>query len=278
MALSAEPGQCHAVMKRGKRTLKIYILTDLEGPAGVERFSQVRGSDEVAKREAMTLLTEEVNACIQGIHDVSLDADIQVWDGHGHGGLLKENLLPCTYLPQGRASFHAIDGSSALLFVGQHAMAGTYNATLNHTYNSRKISYYKLNGFFLGEFGARALVAGYKGVPTVFLSGDDKAVAEAKMFIPDIETVITKVGTGHESAIHESPEWCRQQIRERSAYAVSNLDKYQPFTGFQPPFEFEMGHYEAIDPAVWKNHHGHITFPDSRTVRIVTDDLSVLPF
>ena len=46
--------------------MKIYILTDLEGPAMVSRFNQTR-EEGPQKRTAMKLLTWEVNAAIDGI-------------------------------------------------------------------------------------------------------------------------------------------------------------------------------------------------------------------
>ena len=41
---------------------KFYLLTDLEGPAGVSSWSQTRESSNVNKLAAMDLLTREVNA------------------------------------------------------------------------------------------------------------------------------------------------------------------------------------------------------------------------
>lgn len=66
--------------------MKIYILTDLEGPAMVSRFNQTR-EEGPQKQTAMKLLTWEVNAAITGILDVDSQAEIVVWDGHGNGGI-----------------------------------------------------------------------------------------------------------------------------------------------------------------------------------------------
>lgn len=257
--------------------MKYFILTDLEGPAGVERFSQTRTTRLEDKAEAMTQLAKEVNACMEGIRSVDPDAEIVVWDGHGSGGLREEDLQACTYLPPRTKGAFQLQGFDALLFVGQHAMAGTVFAPLCHTYNSRSVNYYKLNECFIGEFGARALAAGYQGVPTIFLSGDDKAAAEAAMFVPEIETVATKRGTGLESAVHlDSAEACRR-IREGAAVAVKRRGDIPPFTGLKPPFVFEAGYYREVDPNAWAGRAGDITFPDARTVRIVTERLEDLP-
>lgn len=66
--------------------MKIYILTDLEGPAMVSRFNQTR-EEGPQKQTAMKLLTWEVNAAIDGIRDIAPEAEIVVWDGHGNGGI-----------------------------------------------------------------------------------------------------------------------------------------------------------------------------------------------
>lgn len=101
------------------------------------------------------------------------------------------------YLP-----YYMDETFDALFFVGQHAMAGTEAAPLCHTYSSKTIEYYKINGVFVGEFGARAIMAGTMNVPTVFIAGDDKAVAEAEALVPGIFGAAVKQGLGRELAIH----------------------------------------------------------------------------
>ena len=49
--------------------MKGYILTDLEGPAMISRFSQTR-EDGPQKQAAMKLLTWEINAAVDGILEV----------------------------------------------------------------------------------------------------------------------------------------------------------------------------------------------------------------
>ena len=52
----------------------------------------------------------------------------------------------------------------------------------------------ELNGVAMGEFGCRAPFAGSMGVPTLFVSGDDKMAAEARALVPEIVTAEVKVG------------------------------------------------------------------------------------
>lgn len=260
--------------------MKFFILTDLEGVAGTDSFSQTRTRDMTMKTPSMKQLAREVNACVEGIHDVYPEAIVDVLDGHGSLGIFPEDLVNCNYYnmknKENPRPHHHLEGYAAMLFVGQHAMAGTIDAPLNHTYSSRDVLYYRLNGVFIGEFGSRALVAGVQGVPTIFLSGDDKAAMEAKMFIPQIETVITKLGKGVESAEHlDQAESCRL-IREGAARAVQRIDEIPPYQGIKPPYQFEARYYEPLGERFTQRND--ITFVDERTYRIETDDIFKLPF
>jgi D-amino peptidase len=243
-----------------------FVLTDIEGVAGVDSFETTRTDDEAVKAPAMDQLAREVAAAVDGIRAVHPDADVDVWDGHGSGGLRATDVEDATYLDEGRPYFHL--DHDALLFVGQHAMAGTAFAPLRHTYSSRHVAYYKLNGTYVGEFGARALVAGRQGVPTVFLSGDDKACHEAEVFVPEIETVPVKEGTGEESARHLPQAEAAERVREGVVRALERADgdEIPPLTGIEPPYELEMRYYEPIDDDRVNDLGGERV--DERTVRV----------
>jgi D-amino peptidase len=230
-----------------KPPLKVFCITDLEGAAMVFRFDQT-GRDPAppeSKQQAMRILTGEVNACIDGILDEERGAEIVVWDGHGSGGIVYEafhdgaQLLPHRSTP---APYGLDESFDAVFFVGQHAMAGTEAAPLAHTYSSQTVEYYKLNGQPVGEFGMRAYMAGTLfNVPVAFLSGDDKAVAEAQALVPELVGVATKTGTGLESAISLGPGRARRLIRAGAAKAIRRVrkGKVQPVR-LEPPYEWEV--------------------------------------
>lgn len=231
--------------------MKIYILTDLEGVAMVSRFDQTREPDAPGKPAAMKLLTWEVNAAVDGILSVDPKAEVIVWDGHGSGGLdILEFHPQAKLIARGpiQPPYYLDETFDAQFFVGQHAMAGTPAAPLSHTYSSKSIEYYKLNGIFVGEFGCRAAMAGVFKVPTVFISGDDKAVAEAKALIPNIFSVVTKEGLGQELAIHLSPQRSRELIRQTAAEACKHIAEIAPFK-IEPPYELEVRVFEGISIA-----------------------------
>jgi D-amino peptidase len=267
---------------RGRQTMsdpRYFVVTDIEGVAGIDSFDRTRTSDEQQKAPAMDQLGREVNACVSGIRSVHPDAAVDVWDGHGSGGLRESDVADARYLDDGKPYFD-IEEYTALLFVGQHAMAGTVDAPLAHTYSSTDIAYYRLNDTFVGEFGARAFVAGRQGVPTVYLAGDDKAAREAEMFVPDITTTAVKVGQGREAARHLPQDEACEAVREDAARAVSGAERVDPFDSFDPPYELEVRFFDPIsDEACRRRFDEDVerTRVDSRTVRLTSDDVTALP-
>jgi D-amino peptidase len=266
-------------MSKRKRPLKIHIITDLEGAAMVFRFDQTRVSEPTpAKLEAMRLLTGEVNACIDGILDVDPHADVLVWDGHGSGGIVYERfhdgarLLPHANTP---APYGLDETFDAVFFVGQHAMAGTAAAPLAHTYSSRTVEHYLLNGQPIGEFGMRAYMAGTMfDVPVTFLSGDDKAVLEAEALVPDIVGVTTKQGTGMQSAISLGAGKAQYLIWQGARVAAKKARKRSvPPVKLAPPYVWEVRVLEGQEAAL-ENYlkRPGATKIDDRTAVICSDD------
>jgi D-amino peptidase len=257
--------------------MNYLILTDLEGVAGVDSFRQTRTTDVAEKGGAMKQLAREVNACVEGINAVDSQAEVDVIDGHGTGGLFPEDLVGCSYIRYKDFRHERLPQYSALLYVGQHAMAGTIDAPLCHTYSSLRVQYYRLNDVYIGEFGAFANWAGLNGVPTIFLAGDDKAALEAQMFVPNIETAVTKFGKGIEAAEHLHPDEACRVIREGAARAMRRIAEIPPFAQFQPPFVFEARNYEPLDREMIANKP-NMRIIDERTYRIETSEYRQLPF
>lgn len=257
--------------------MKHLIMTDLEGIVGVERFSQTY-AEEPFKIPAMHRLAQEVNACVEGILDADPKAEIIVFDGHGPGGLFPQDVHPrARYVrePHDREqAWSELPECATYMYVGQHAFAGLPNAPLCHTGSSKHVVYKRFNGVFIGEFGTGAIRAGHHDVPMVFLSGDDKAVAEAKGLIPNIYTVTTKWGKGWQLAQHLDPDEACRQIRATAAEAVRNRHRIQPLK-VDPPYAYEVRYIHprtSFPPAV---EGVKMTPLDSRTVLYRFDDLSL---
>lgn len=253
--------------------MRAFIITDLEGVAGVQRWTQTR-EPGAQKDQAVRLLTAEVNAAVDGIREGIADARVVVWDGHGGGGLDVELLHPAaSFIPRGPISppYFLDEGFDALYFVGQHAMAGTRDAPLSHTYSSRTIEYYKLNGILMGEFGCRAALAGSCGVRTVFISGDDKAVAEARALVPGIYGAAVKQGRGIEMAVHLSPQQARDLIRQTALEATRHWADVVPLV-LDPPYEQEIRVLSNVDVTAYQRRVNAEQI-DDRTFRLRSSSL-----
>ncbi|MFH1086726.1 MAG: M55 family metallopeptidase [Chloroflexota bacterium] len=230
--------------------MKIYILTDLEGVAGVARWDQT-GADTPGYPQAVRLMTEELRACVAGIQATEPRAEIWVWDGHGCG-LVDVERFPrgAKLLNNGPLPAHGyLDASfDALYFLGQHAKASTLNGNLAHSYSSKSIEIIRINGVELGEFGCRAAFAGTLGVPTVFVSGDDTMMAEARALVPGIYGAQVKVGLGPQVALHLAPEDARDLIRTVAAEAAAHVGDIAPYVLPGPPYEMELRIWARTDP------------------------------
>lgn len=232
---------------------RFFVMTDLEGVVGVDAWEQVRHTDDnfdpAAEARAMDELAREINACIEGIREMHPDADIDIFDGHGTGGVRPEDIRGGEYLRVVDPHvFHPLvdHDYDAMLYVGQHAMAGTAFAPLRHTRSSLTIEYYKLNDTFIGEFAGGAIAAGIQDVPTVFLAGDDKACLEAEMFVPEIETAPVKRGRGEEAADHHDQCKALNAIRDGATCAVRRLDEIPPLDSFEPPYTVEIRYCDPV--------------------------------
>ncbi|NOY81750.1 MAG: peptidase M55 [Kiritimatiellaeota bacterium] len=252
--------------------MKVHIITDLEGPAMINRFDQTRDVTPEEKKRSEYFLTGEVNACVDGILDAFPDAEVIVWDGHGSGGIDEMRFHEkARLIARGpiRAPYFLDDSFDALMFVGQHARKGS-GGVLCHTYSSKTVEYFKINGVEMGEFGCRALMAGTLGVPAVLIAGDDVAVAEARELVPDIFGVAVKEALGVELALHLSHGEACRRIRGIAAEAARNAASIDPYF-LPPPYEQEIRVLEGVSIMGYLNR-GYEAI-DPRTVRKRSDNL-----
>lgn len=232
--------------------MKIYILTDIEGTCGVARWEQ-GDRNSASYPQAVRLMTEELRACVAGIQSVASSVEIWIWDAHGCGSIDFERLpRGCQMINTGAipAGLYFDRGWDALFFLCQHSKAGTRNGNLAHTYSSANFEFFKINGIEMGEFGCRAALAGSYGIPTVFVSGDDTMMAEARSLIPGIYGAQVKVGLGPQLALHLAPEDARDLIRDTAAKATANYRGVSPLRIPGPPYEQEISIWAQTDYAL----------------------------
>jgi D-amino peptidase len=211
--------------------VKLFIAIDLEGITGVvsERDTNREGPAAAAAREHMRA---DLDAVLEGCFAAGAD-EVVVCDAHDDGrNLDAADLPPRVVLVGGSPTPYSMlqgigRGYDGALFVGYHARAGTAAAVLEHTWNY-KVFAAALGDLEVGEFGLGALLAGHFGVPAVYLSGDDKAAAEAQALVPGIVTTVVKTGITRLAARLFSPDHVRARLREDVERALRADDKPAP--------------------------------------------------
>ena len=234
--------------------MKIYLMTDLEGVAGVwkweDRDDDSRENFDYRMR-ARGLLTDEVNAAVEGFFDGGA-TEVIVNDGHGAGYTIEIEILDSRVtVIHGRERpfwLPMLDETcDATALVGAHAKAGTPKGNLRHSM-SGAIRNYSFNGISHGEIGMQAMIAGHYGVPMIFLSGDLHACREVESFIPGITTSATKEGLSLFSAAALAPEVACRRIREGATEAMGKIGQVGPYV-IEGPLVFREERYEAaFDP------------------------------
>jgi D-amino peptidase len=223
--------------------MKIYLYTDLEGVAGVDRWDDRRSDRPIIvrrQREMYELLMGEVNAAADGAFAGGAKSVLLV-QGHGDSvvyeladerlEVVKGAAYP-TWLPELGAEF------AAAFYVGSHARYGTPGATLAHTFCFEEHRQWRLCGREIGEFGAFAAIAGANGVPVVLATGDDRLCAEARELVPEIETAQVKTALALHCARHLSRGRAREAVRMAALRATERAARGEipPYRPPGPPY------------------------------------------
>ncbi len=176
--------------------MRIYLMTDLEGVAGVRNFEEWTGPGKPYYALAQKLLTREVNAAIDGFFAGGTEF-VLVEDGHGPGAIDITRLDPRVDLLRGWADRWPLGLEEGdfdfLACVGQHAMSRTPLSNMAHTQGCSYLEF-SVNGNAIGEFGQIAMCATELGVRTIFAAGELAFADEAAALVPAIETVWGKRG------------------------------------------------------------------------------------
>jgi len=216
--------------------MKIYIITDMEGVAGVVNSEDYCSPTSRYYEVGRELTTLETNAAIEGALAAGA-TEVLVVDGHGSGAINPQLLHPAARLLAGRPigyPFGCDASFTAAFIVGQHAKSNTDGGHLAHT-GSFAVEELTINGLSVGELGVNMLFCAYFQVPTVLVTGDLACCEEAKALVPPIETVAVKEGVRRGSAsgrsaeenrrfngaaIHLHPQRARALIREAAEQAL----------------------------------------------------------
>jgi D-amino peptidase len=270
---------CFVSAGQSQKGLKVFISVDMEGISGVINWEDVNreGKDYNLFRK---LMTEEANAAIEGAL-LAGATEILVRDSHGSArNILPELLHSKAILLRNWSGgplsmMEGIDSTfDAVIFIGYHAREGTPDAVLKHTMTGAIDVF--INGTNMPEAGINGAIAGYFGVPVVFVAGDSAIVKQCREIFGEVEGVAVKEALGRAAKmIH--PQKAQQMIREKVEEALSNLNRFTPLR-LETPITMEIQYKDEVDAAraAW--------FPTAertgeRTVSYTNEDLlEVLKF
>jgi D-amino peptidase len=214
-------------------TKKIFMITDMEGVSGVfDTELQCLPYKSPRWEESRKLLTGEINAAADGLFEGGA-TEVVVWDGHSSG----QNLSVLDIHPRVRLLTGGVvsptlelDSSySAVIFVGQHALAGAEKGILGHSYDSQNIQNIWVNERPTGEIGARVMLAGVFGIPVVMLAGDTAACKELHGLVPQAECAEVKSGVSRTAGFMLPHAAACALIRERARRGLERLAEFKPY-------------------------------------------------
>lgn len=216
-------------MSMGNNYLIAVDLEGIHGVVGEPYHALVDGYEyDLAVKNAI----KEINAVAKALFD-SNAATVAVWDNHGNGNnidflALDSRIVRVYNNTSGqfsRFNFQYDIPFDGVFYLGYHARAGTLNGVLSHTYSSKNIQYYKINGKQTGEFEFDSFIAAEKGIPALFIASDEACVNQVREFLPDIDYVVTKYGHGRNSAVFIEEEKILHSLYEGVCVAVQKKPK-----------------------------------------------------
>ena len=217
--------------------MKVHIISDMEGVAGIVKWEQTTGGDPMYE-EGRRLYTEEINAAVRGAKAAGA-TEIVVMDCHGAGkGWTFNSLIPdlldpaCEFVVQQEWTEYTgflEEGCDAALFVGMHARAGTRDGVMNHTVSGQSWQNLSFNGTLVGESGINAALCGNWDCPVLLVTGDEAVCRETTELLGDgLTTVAVKTGLGQFSARQLPAQRARELIEAGATAALSDLTPSRP--------------------------------------------------
>lgn len=257
--------------------MRVHISADIEGVAGVVSSGQCQaGHPEYEK--ARILMTEEVNAVVQGLLDGGA-TEILVNDSHGQmTNLLPELLHPAAEFILGKPKpmnmACGLEPSHDLFcMVGHHSRAGG-TGILSHTTNGFAFREVRVNGRPCGEPAIYGAYAAELGVPVGLISGDDQTLAENRNLFPDAEIVVVKHSLGQRAARSVPILRAREMLREaaRAAAVKPRPVPQKPAAPFRAEFDLSsvaLADQMAILPPASRSGPVTVAFDCSTMAEVV---------
>ncbi len=256
-------------------TQKVYISVDMEGVAGVVTADQLLpGGFEYERYRRF--MTDEALAAVRAATEAGA-SEIVVSDSHGNGENLLIELFPkdvriVRSWPRHGAMMAGLDRSfSAAVFIGYHASTTNSQGVRAHTMSSAHLARVALNGKSVTEAEFNAAYAGEFGVPVVFASGDDVAIAEIRSRLGDINAVATKTSLGFHSAETMIPAAACDLIHSGVLAALQKRDGHHPYL-IKHPVTLDLT-FKNYMPAEVLSYLRTVERTDSHSIRFVGHDM-----
>jgi len=257
--------------------MRVFIVSDMEGVAGISNWQQVDGGESLYE-EGRKLYTQEINAAVRGARAAGA-TEVVVMDCHGAGksfnSLIPEDLDDgCEFVVQKEWTEYTgvlEDGCDAALFIGMHAMAGTSDGFMTHTVSGTGWHGVRFNGTEVGETGINAALCGTWGCPVLLVTGDQAACREGRELLGDgLTTVQVKTAVGRFSGRHKTPAVARRMIEEGARAALADTKAVAAYDPGKPcEILVELA---TPDHTEQFRHHPLVEVIDGRTIASRADD------
>lgn len=235
--------------------MKVYIVCDIEGVAGVADFKKQCMEKGAYFQQAMRMATHELNALVEGAIEGGA-TEIYAWPGHGDfpGGIDVELLHPeCNLVmhagDQGPAGFD--ESFDAMMLHGLHGMAGSGGVLAHSFYPFPKNIW--VDDMKIGEIALNMATFGATGIPTILVTGDSVAINEARSLVPRITCATVKWPLGEKEKLGAlsvrrtvtlSPKKAQQAIKKAARESMYLIDSIEPYT-FPDEFDLKVEYVEA---------------------------------
>lgn len=223
------------------------VAVDLEGIGGVlgAPYQTLSASPdyELAKENAI----KEINAAVAALFDNGATR-VAVWDNHGSGTNLDflkmdKRIEKVEWRKYPYRMDFAVDYKfRGIIYIGYHAREGTFGGVLAHTYSSTSVQYAKIDSKPVGELEIDSYIAATHGIAPIFCASDEACVKQFSETSPYTVFVITKYGTGRNSATLRDEDEILRDIYDGVSEAVKKDIK--PIS-YKTPFTLEVRYTRA---------------------------------
>ncbi|CAC9935560.1 D-stereospecific aminopeptidase [Aedoeadaptatus nemausensis] len=224
--------------------MNIFISFDMEGIAGIDRFS-----DEIKQTKRYSdAIHAHVRAVVEGIQHSSRNDEVEhitIVDSHGEGKnldyLLLSEMDPRIELISGypRKDFMmtAIEGHDIAFFLGYHAGSGHHHGNMNHSYSTH-FHRVTVNDIKVSEAMINQIVAKDYDVPVGLVIGDSGLYGQLILegYMPYVEYVVTKESLGHNAVRHKNFALLRREIVEKVDKVLSKDIMSLPLGDIYAPY------------------------------------------